>query len=142
MPPQPQQYGVPQQQQYGAPQQQQLPYGAPQQPYAAAYSPYAAAGATRPSSVLSILSLVGSLVGVLAVLVTFGAGVVFSIAAVVLGHIASRREGHARRLWLPGIIVGYAGIALAVIIWVAIGVFFASVPGGSSGTFDGGYGQS
>ena len=53
-----------------------------------------------------------------------------------------RREPHARRFWLPGIIVGYAGIALAVIIWVAIGVFFASMPGGSSGTFDGGYGQS
>ena len=91
---------------------------------------------------LSTLSLIGSIVGVLAVLVTFGVGVVVSIAAVVLGHIGSRREPHARRFWLPGIIVGYAGIALAVIIWVAIGVFFASMPGGSSGTFDGGYGQS
>jgi hypothetical protein len=76
------------------------------------------------------------------VLVTFGVGVVFSIAGVVLGHVASRREPAARRLWLPGIILGYAGVALAVIIWVAIGVFFASMPGGPSGTFDGGYGQS
>jgi len=74
--------------------------------------------------------------------VTFGGGVVFSIAAVVLGHIAGRRERHARKLWLPGLIVGYAGIALAVIIWIGLIVFFASMPGGSSGTFDGGYGQS
>ena len=129
----------------GAPQQ---PYGsAPQQPYGqqpsgSAYPSYASAGATKPSAVLSILSLVASIVGALVVVPTFGAGVVFSVAGVVLGHIAARREPTSRRLWISGLIVGYVGIALAVLVWVALIAFFLALPGASSGTFDGGYGPS
>lgn len=39
-----------------------------------------------------------------------------SIAAVVLGHLALRREPAGRRLALPGLILGYVGIAGAALL--------------------------
>jgi hypothetical protein len=37
-----------------------------------------------------------------------------SIAAVVLGHLALRREPEGRSLAVPGLVLGYVGIAAAV----------------------------
>ncbi|BDZ44983.1 DUF4190 domain-containing protein [Naasia aerilata] len=64
----------------------------------------------------------------LAALLTGIGGIVFgwaflglpSIAAVVLGHLALRREADGRRLALPGLILGYVGIAGAVLLVVLI----------------------
>jgi hypothetical protein len=86
------------------------PAAAPQ-PYA--NGPYVAG----PSQTLSIVSLclgIGSIVLCL--------GVLLGIPAVILGHMASKKEPHARTLWTAGLVTGYIGIALGVIvgiIWLA-----------------------
>lgn len=46
-----------------------------------------------------------------------------SLAAVITGHIAQRKEPHARAFWLTGLITGYlaiiAGIGV-IIIWIVL----------------------
>ena len=46
-------------------------------------------------------------------------GIVFvgllSVAAVITGHIAQRRERAAKPFWLTGLITGYVGIGLGVL---------------------------
>jgi hypothetical protein len=66
-----------------------------------------------PPKNLSITSMVLGLVGLVF-------GFLFSIAAVIIGHIAARREPHARGFWLTGIISGYAAIGF----WILIGIFY------------------
>ena len=96
------------------------PYAAPtpsSDPYAApAAAPYTGAptGAPAKSPILSILSLVGGGLGFL--LGFFGWGLLFSIAGVVLGHLGRKREPNGKGLALAGLITGYVGIALNVII--------------------------
>ena len=96
----------------------QAPYG--QAPYAGAYG-----YAEQKTNVLAILSLVGSILGIIGVLPLIG-----SIAGTVLGHISLRqipKTGEkGRGLALAGTIVGWVGIGLAallillfVIIWVS-----------------------
>ena len=133
-------YGGPQQP-YGAPQQPtgaprpQQPYGAqPQygapQPYGAQYGSYQQ-GAGRPTSLLSILSMSASILGVLVSLILFGTGIVFSIAGVVLGHLGQKRERHARGFWLTGLITGYAGIGISLLIiglWVVFFQWIGNMP--------------
>ena len=125
-------YGAPPAQTpYGAPAGGgQPPYGAPPQPGypAQAYTPPAA----KPSPVLSIISLVAGILGVL------GAGVVFipfvggvlqlfiPAAAVVLGYLGKKKEPAARGLWLTGIILGFVGIGIAVLSFILWGIVFAT----------------
>ncbi|HEV7185668.1 MAG TPA: hypothetical protein VGN33_14325 [Leifsonia sp.] len=136
---QPQQppYGQPQQPAYGQPQQPgygqapgQAPYGQPQQPYGApAYGAPAygqpAPGYAQPyappakSQTLSILSMVGGIIGIVLGWV-YGIGFPFGVAAVILGFIAKRKEPTAKGLWLTGIITGFASIAFSLIIWAVI----------------------
>jgi hypothetical protein len=94
-------------------------------------TPYVPAGGVQPtkSPVLSILSLVGGIVGVLFSLFFFGLGVIFSIAAVVLGFIGRRKEPGSKGLWLTGIILGFVGIGIAIVVWIFLAflaVTFAS----------------
>lgn len=91
-------------------------------------TPYAPAGgppATK-SPILSILSLVGGIVGALLAFF-FGVGFIFSAAAVVLGFIARRKEPAAKGMWLTGIILGFVGIAIALFIWIGLAVLAAVV---------------
>jgi hypothetical protein len=81
-------------------------------------SPYAAAGPQKPQTVLSLLSMIGGIVG-LVLACCFGAGILFSIAAVVLGHLGIRREP-ARGMAMTGLITGYVGIGIAVIFWILL----------------------
>jgi hypothetical protein len=96
-------------------------------------TPYAPAGGVPPtrSPVLSILSLVGGIVGVLFSLLFFGLGIVFSIAAIVLGFLGRRREAAAKGLWLTGLILGFAGIAVAVVVWILLALLAFAVSSGS-----------
>jgi hypothetical protein len=91
-------------------------------------TPYAPAGGPQAtkSPVLSILSLVGGIVGVL-LSFFFGIGFIFSAAAVVLGFIGRRKEPTAKAMWLTGIILGFVGIAIALIIWIGLAVLAAVV---------------
>ncbi|MCW4385277.1 DUF4190 domain-containing protein [Salinibacterium sp. SYSU T00001] len=93
--------------------------GAPQNPYGS--TPYQGyqAGPELPKG-LSITSMVTGIVGV--VLGFAGWGFLPAVAGVVFGHIAQRKEPHAKGFWLTGIITGYAGLALNIII----GLIFAA----------------
>jgi hypothetical protein len=42
------------------------------------------------------------------------------VAAVVMGHMAQKKQPHARPYWLTGLITGYIGAAIGL----AAGVFF------------------
>jgi hypothetical protein len=135
--PQPPQYQPPQPQQpaYGAqpftaPPQQPAPYGQPaaygQQP--APYGqPYVQQGASR-TPVLSIISMIAGIVGLLANF-AFGAGIILSVGAVVLGFLGKGREPQAKGFWLTGLITGFAGIAIAVIVWVVLIIGWIALAG-------------
>jgi hypothetical protein len=81
-------------------------------------TPYAPAPAPGRTPVLSILSMVFGILGVLVGLFPFF-GFIPGAAGVVLGFIGRRREPSARGLWLTGIITGFVAIAIAL-IWVLI----------------------
>ncbi|WP_434318359.1 DUF4190 domain-containing protein [Leifsonia sp. P73] len=109
-------------QQPGQPGYGQPAYGQPAPGYA---QPYATAPATK-SPILSILSLVGGIAGIVLNL-AFGIGAVFGVAAIVLGFIGRTREPQAKGFWLTGIILGFVSVAIAIIFWIFWGIFLASL---------------
>lgn len=84
-------------------------------------SPYYAAGPQKPPTTLSLLAMIFGIVGVL-VSCCYGAGFLFSLAGVILGHLGLKREP-ARGMALAGLITGYVGLGIAL-IWVVIGIGF------------------
>ena len=84
------------------------PYAAPQQQYRA----------PQPAKGLAVASMILGLGGLL--LSFFGLGFLVNVAAVITGHLASKRQLHAKGFWLTGIITGYLGIAFSLVygaIW-------------------------
>ena len=60
-------------------------------------------------------------IGIVAVLLSFfSLGLLPAIAAIIVGHIAGRREPQGRPFWLTGLITGYVALGISL-IW---GVFF------------------
>ncbi|RDV43765.1 hypothetical protein DOE76_16070 [Leifsonia sp. ku-ls] len=115
---------------YGQPQQ---PYGQPQQPYgqpaygqpAPGYAqPYAPPAAKSP--ILSILSLVGGILGIV-LNIAWGIGFLFGIAAIVLGFIGRNKEPQARGFWLTGIILGFVSLLIAIVYWIFLAIIFTSI---------------
>jgi hypothetical protein len=92
------------------------------EPTPAASTPYSPPpGAPNPSPVLSIIAMVAGILGL--VIGLFGWGLLFSIGGVVLGHLGQRKEPAAKGFWLTGLITGYVGILLNLIvigIWIAL----------------------
>lgn len=74
----------------------------------------------QPKS-LSIASLCCGI----AVYVGFGFILLPQIAAVILGHMALRREPSGRGLAIAGLVMGYVGIALTVLAFVALAMLFS-----------------
>jgi hypothetical protein len=83
-----------------------------------------------PTPILSIISLVAGIVGVIGFAIVF-VPIVGSIlqlfipaAAVVLGFLGKKREPFAPKgLWTAGIILGFVGLAIAVIsliVWIGL----------------------
>ncbi|MDI2098624.1 DUF4190 domain-containing protein [Ruicaihuangia caeni] len=129
-------------------------YGAPQSPYGASgASPYATPpagpggpnapysysqpGAGTKAPVLSIISLIAGIVGVIGSLAVVWIPIIGGIlqlfipaAAVVLGFLGKKREPWASKgLWLTGIILGFAGIAIgliSIIAWIALFAAFGN----------------
>jgi hypothetical protein len=67
----------------------------------------------KPRSVISILSLIGGIIGVA---ISFaGWGILLPIAAVILGLVGRAREKSRKRLWLVGMLLGVIGIVISVI---------------------------
>jgi hypothetical protein len=81
-------------------------YGASQ--YGQTYPP-----ATSKTPILSILSLVGGIIGV----VSLGWGVLFGIAGIVLGFLGKSREPQARGFWLTGLILGFVSVGF-IVLWI------------------------
>ncbi|MFJ4263603.1 DUF4190 domain-containing protein [Paenarthrobacter nicotinovorans] len=112
-------YGQPpspyQQQAFG-----QQPYGQPQSPYG---QPAYYAMPAQPKG-LSIASMVCGI----AIYVGFGFFILPQIAAVVLGHLALKREPAGKGMAIAGLVMGYLGILLTVIfgIFIIIGIGAAS----------------
>ena len=91
-----------------APVAQPTPYAAPQPQYRA----------PQPPKGLSVASMILGLGGLL--LSFFGLGFLINVAAVITGHLAAKRQPHAKGFWLTGIITGYLGIAFSLVygaIW-------------------------
>lgn len=67
----------------------------------------------------------------------YGSGFLPSLAAVITGHLARKRQPYARGLWLTGLICGYIGLGIAV-LWFAALIIFAVFAISTSGTFTSG----
>lgn len=111
---------------YPAPTQQ--PYGAPGQPYGQPGSPYNAYGQPgyygvppAPRS-LSIASLCCGI----AVFLGFGFFILPQIAAVILGHLALTREPAGKGMAIAGLVLGYVGIAITVLVIVIFSLAMGS----------------
>ena len=62
------------------------------------------------------LALAAMITGIGSVLLSFGGiGLLPAIAAVVLGHLAQRRQPYARGLWITGLITGYVALGISLI---------------------------
>jgi len=86
---------------------------------------YSSGQPTGEKKTLSIISMIAGILGVVSGF--FGFGLLFAIAAVVLGHLGQRRERVAGKpFWLTGLITGYLGIAInAIVLIIAIAAFAA-----------------
>jgi hypothetical protein len=79
-----------------------------------------------PPRGLSIASMVLGIAGVFFSF-TYGLGLFPSIAAVITGHMARKRQPYAKGFSLAGLITGYVGIGVSV-LWIAgIIVFFVAI---------------
>jgi hypothetical protein len=93
---------------------QYAPPGSAPPAYGAQGYAYAPAAAAPPQG----LALGSMITGIGAVLLSFaGVGLPPAVAAVILGHVAQRRQPYARPLWLTGLITGYVALGISL-IWV------------------------
>lgn len=112
------------------------PYSvAPSNPAATAYSALPAG----PSTTLSVLALVFGIMGL--ILSFFLLGLLPAIGAVILGHLALKREPHARGMGIAGLVTGYIGVAISV-LWVLVILvpsllFFLAISGIGAAGFGG-----
>ncbi|MFE4226642.1 DUF4190 domain-containing protein [Arthrobacter sp. NPDC056886] len=98
------------------------PYGQPS-PYAQPGSPnaygqpayYGAPAAPKSLSIASMCCGIAALVG-------FGFFLLPQLAAVILGHLALRREPAGRGMAIAGLVMGYVGIAVTFLVLVIFGL--------------------
>jgi hypothetical protein len=72
----------------------------------------------QPPKGLAVASMILGIGGLL--LSIFGFGFLIVVAAVITGHLAMRRQPHARGYWITGLITGYLGVAFSLVyaaIW-------------------------
>ncbi|WP_173923601.1 hypothetical protein [Agromyces sp. Marseille-P2726] len=84
-----------------------------------------------------IAGIVG-LVGFFVVFIPIVGGVmqlIIPAAAVVLGFIGRKREPAAKGMWLTGIILGFVGLAIAVLSIIFWSIAFANIPFSTDPTF-------
>ena len=73
---------------------------------------YAAAPAAPPQG-LAIASMITGIAGIF-----LGGFFLASLAAIITGHMAQKRQPYARAFWLTGLITGYIGIGIAVVVFI------------------------
>lgn len=113
----------------------------PAPPYAApSYTPGTYAhgyyAAPQQPKGLGIASMVTGIVGVFFSL-GYGLGLFPAIAAIITGHLAQKRQPHARGFWIAGLVTGYVGLFLSLIgVGLLILIIVLAVSsGGSSGSY-------
>jgi len=120
------------------------PYSQPGSPYTQPGSPYGQQGqygspygqpsyygmAAAPKN-LSIASMCCGI----AVYVGFGVFLLPQLAAVILGHMALRREPSGRGFAIAGLVMGYIGIALTVLVIAVFALLMAGLASSSYSTF-------
>ncbi len=74
--------------------------------------------AARPTQTLGIVALVLGIVALPAS--AAAAGLVFGVAAAIVGHQSLRREPDARGMAITGLVLGYVGIAISVVWGIAL----------------------
>lgn len=85
----------------------------PPQPYA--NGPYV----PSPPRGLSITSMALGIAGIV-----LGLGFPVGIGAVITGHMASKSQPYARTFWLTGIITGYVGLGISILVGIFIVLMF------------------
>jgi hypothetical protein len=114
-------YGAPGQQPYGPPDPQYgQQHGPPGSPYNG-YGHQAYYGMPSEPKGLSIASLCCGV----ATMLGFGVFLLPQIAAVVLGHMALKREPGGRGMAIAGLVLGYVGIAFTVLAIVLVALLLA-----------------
>ncbi len=109
-------------------------------PYSYPYGTYA----PPPPRGLAIASMVTGIVGVF-LSFSYGLGFLPSLAAVITGHLARKRQPYARGMSLSGLICGYIGLGISVLWTIGIVVFIvwaAAHPGGLTSSYSGNLGTN
>jgi hypothetical protein len=113
------------------------PYAAPPAYAPAAYAP--GYYAPQPPKGLAIASLITGIAGVFFSLFD-GLGFLPSLAGVITGHLARKRQPYARGMWLAGMICGYIGLGISLIwIIVLIVIVVVAISAGVAGGLDSSY---
>lgn len=110
------------------------PYSQPGSPYAQPASPYGQPSYYGMAAEPKNLSIASMCCGI-AVFVGFGFFLLPQVAAVILGHMALRREPSGRGFAIAGLVMGYIGIALTILVIVVFALLLAGLSTTSSGTF-------
>jgi len=94
-------------------------------PYAANRTDATQSNASAGSDKFPVLGVIAMISGILGIVIgIFGWGLLLSIAGIVLGHIAFSRERAAKGFWLTGLITGYIGVLINIIVLVGVFVLF------------------
>ena len=109
-------------------------YGAPTPPAygAPAVASYTGAPGAK-KQVMSIIAMIAGILGVLGSGIAFipvlGTimGLLFPVAAVVLGFLGKKKEPLAKGFWMTGIITGFVGVVLVIVFTIALVVLVAIV---------------
>jgi Domain of unknown function (DUF4190) len=98
------------------------------------YSGYPALTYQRRTNGLAIAAMTTSIVGI-PLLSCYGIGVFVSLAGAIMGHIARRqvreREEDGGGMALAGIIVGWIGVGLSLLVVAGLVFFFVAMANGS-----------
>jgi hypothetical protein len=103
-------------------------YGHPGQQYAApggSYNAYGQPGYYNAPAQPKALSIASLCCGI-AALVGFGFFLLPQIAAVILGHMALSREPAGRGMAIAGLVLGYVGVAVTILVIVIFGLVISS----------------
>ncbi len=104
--------------------------------YAPAYS-NGYYGAPQVPKGLAIASMVTGIASI--VFSVYGFGILPSIAAIITGNLARKRQPLARGFWLAGLICGYIGLGFAILWIIGIIIFIAYFAANASTLDSGNY---
>jgi uncharacterized membrane protein HdeD (DUF308 family) len=91
----------------------------------------ASTSSTASTKTKGLISLILGVVAVIVALFVPIVGILAGVVAVVLGFLSRKSEPEAQTLALWGIILGFAGIALGVIMWIVSAMLLAELMSGA-----------